>query len=324
MDNDKSLSNLFRQVLRIERRLGARGRVGAANTPAEEFIRFRQHPHLHHVANDIAAISGTGTHSDPTVIDCHWPSLVGPNGPLPHYVTEQAIQERLSGGAQPLCDLLDMIGSRFIAHFYRAWALGTPLYGLSDSGPSCVYKDALRTVHGPAPMLALSSQRADASCFLGYPRSRGLLAHLLQESFGLPAEIIQFVGSWLPIPRDARPRLGEARGSLGQGMVIGTRVWDRRYRIRVRFLRANYAKYLGFLPAQPLRMRLDALLRGFLRSHVEWDVEIELPTAEVLPAHFGAGVRLGLTGWLGKPSSQTVAVRLPKVLYNPAISPAVS
>ena len=315
-------TNLFRLVLSLECALGQNERVGAGRTPSEERIRFRQHPHLHHVTSDIAAIAGEGTLVAPAVIDCYWPSLIGPNGPLPHYVTEQAIQERLSGGAQPMCDLLDMIGSRFIAHFYRAWTLGMPLYGLRSSALHCVYKDALHAVHGPSTRLAQSSQREAASSYLGYPRSRALLRQLLRESFDLSADIVQFIGSWLPIPRDARSRLGDA-GGLGKGLVIGTRVWDRRYRIRICFRGATYASYLGFLPAQPLRMRLDALLRSFMRSHIEWDVEVELPTLEVPRARFTTGPRLGLTSWLGNPRSQTVRVRLPKVPYNPAIKPAI-
>jgi type VI secretion system protein ImpH len=315
-------TNLFRLVWRLERELALKDPVGTTAVPGADRIRFRQFPHLHHVAGEVAEVDYAPSPDASVVIDCYWPSLIGPNGPLPHFVTEQAIQERLDGGKRPLGDLLDFIGGRFIALFYRAWTLGTPAYGLREDGVACAYREALRAVHGPGPETVQAWQRERVSGFIGYPRSRAMLKRLLQNSFGLPTEIVQFVGAWLAIPRHARSRLGAADVGLGRGMVIGTRTWDRRYRFRVCFHACSFAKYLGFLPGQPLRPRLDALLRGFLRSHQEWDVDIELLSAEIPPARFGSASRLGCSIWLGKPRPPTVNVRLPKELYNPAAAAA--
>jgi type VI secretion system protein ImpH len=257
-------------------------------------------------------------------VDCYWPSLIGPNGPLPHFVTEQAISERLNKGPQPLCDLLDMVGGRFIALFYRAWTVGMPAYEADDGRESAACLVAMRALHGPAPATTRHSQRAHVSRFLGLPRSRAMLRDLLNDAFGLTVEIEQFVGTWLAIPPQARSRLGEAGARIGHGLIVGTRTWDRRCRIRVHVRGGSFAMFLGFLPGQPSRLRLDALLRSFLRSLMEWDVQYELPASEVPPARFGGGMRLGFSTWLGRPRQPMARVRLPKTRYHPAATAATS
>lgn len=314
-----SSTDLFRLVWSIERMLDPPDPVGTASSPGRERIRFRQYPHLHHAPSDIAALNWPETAGAPAVIDGFGVGMIGPNGPLPHYVTEQAIAERLAGGAQPLRDFLDMIGGRFVGLLYRAWTIGTPAYALQDARYACAYRTAMVAAHGPLPDCAAESGRAQASWFLAYPRARAYLKNLLQDAFGLKVEVEQFVGAWLPLPKHARSRLGGlgAKAGLGTGLVIGTRSWDRRYRIRVHLRGGSFKTYLEFLPRATLRERLDALLRGFLRSHLEWDVEYELKTEEIPKARFGAGLALGLTCWLGQPRGKTTRVRLPKAIYNP-------
>lgn len=325
VDGGHSLpDDLFRATCRLERRGGGARRVGREDSPKAEPVRFRQHPHLHHAARDVVSQQVPDSPHVPATLECYWPSLIGPNGPLPHFVTEQAIWERLSGGAQPLCDLLDMIGGRFIALFYRAWTVGMPAYCLNETDAASDYLRAMKALHGPAPAAVHSHQRTHVSRFLGYPRSRDMLLGLLKETFGLDVRIEQFVGTWLAIPCDARPRLGESAARIGHGFVIGTRTWDRRCRMRIHLRGGTFGTFLGFLPGKPLRQQLDALLRSFLRPHMEWDVEYELPAGEVPPARFGAALRLGFSTWLGRPHAPVARVRLPKTRYHLAASSAHS
>lgn len=317
-------ADLFRLTHRLERRAGAGRQVGCEDSPRSEPVRFRQFPHLHHVAREVAGVRLPETAGAAATVDCYWPSLIGPNGPLPHFVTEQAISEHLNAGPRPLCDLLDMVGERFIALFYRAWTLGMPAYEADEGRARAACLVAMRALHGPAPAEAQRSQRAHVSRFLGYPRSRAMLRDLLNDAFGLAVEIEQFVGIWLAIPPQARPRLGEAGARMGHGLIVGTRTWDRRCRIRIKVRGGSFATFLGFLPGQPSRLRLDALLRSFLRSHMEWDVEYELPASEVPPARFGTGARLGFSTWLGRPRQPMARVRLPKTRYHSAAAAVIS
>jgi len=313
-----SNADLFRLVWLLEKRLRSADPVGTAASPHKENIRFRQSPHLFHASAEVAACEVRTTPSASAEITAFAPSLIGPNGALPQSVTEQAIKEQLAGGAQPLRDLLDLVGGRFIALFYRAWTQGTPAYVLDDPRFRCAYRIALACVHGSAPETMAGIERQHVAWFLGYSRPREFLARLLQASFRLSAEIVQFVGAWLPIPTASRSRLGfgALSGALGRGLVIGSRSWDRRFRVRVRLRGGSFHQYEGFLPGGTLRPRMDALFRGFARSHLEWDVDYQLATSEVPPARFGKTLRLGFTTWLGKPRGTHTSVRLPKALYN--------
>lgn len=312
-------ADLFRLIWLVERARRAPERVGRSSSPRREGIRFRQYPHLDHAPADVAALSLPQATDKPAIIENYAAGLIGPNGPLPHHVTEQAIAERLAGGAQPLRDFLDMLGGRFVGLLYRAWTIGVPAYAAQDEGYACAFRTALAAVHGPLPAEAVASGRLHASWFLAYPRSRAYLRHLLEDAFHLKVRIEQFVGAWLALPVHARSRLGGsgATACLGAGVVIGSRSWDRRYRMRIHLRGGSFETYLGFLPRAPSRKRLDALVRGFARSHLEWDVEYELDTADIPPARFGGrALALGLTCWLGKPRAPATRVRLPKAVFN--------
>lgn len=321
MDTDpQSYANadLFRLIWLLERALEPPESVGRSNSPRNERVRFRQYPHLDHAASDIAGLSLPQVAGASAIIDNYAAGLIGPNGPLPLHVTEQAISERLAGGAQPLRDFLDLVGGRFYGLLYRAWSTGVPAHAAQDDRHACAFRTALAAIHGPLPVSALAQGRTQASWFLTYPRARAYLKRLLQDAFQLEVRIEQFVGAWFPLPSHGRSRSGGpgVQVGLGAGLVIGTRCWDRRYRIRVHLRGGSFETYLGFLPRAAQRDQLDALLRGFARSHLEWDVEYQLDSAAIPRARFGTALALGLTCWLGRPRQRSTHVRLPKAVYN--------
>ena len=67
-----------------------------------------------------------------------------------------------------------------------------------------------------------------------HPRSASALPGLLQDYFGVPVVVIQFVGQWLPRWGRDRTRLGpgEANNALGVNAVAGSRVWDQQAKFR--------------------------------------------------------------------------------------------
>ena len=58
------------------------------------------------------------------------------------------------------------------------------------------------------------------------------LRALLQEFFGIPVSIREFVGQWITLPESYRCRLGETpeTGCLGSTAVVGARVWRKTVR----------------------------------------------------------------------------------------------
>jgi type VI secretion system protein ImpH len=116
----------------------------------------------------------------------------------------------------------------------------------------------------------------------------------------VPVRIEEFVGHWMPLNVPERTALGREGAALGAGAVLGSRVWDRQHKFRVRLGPLTLAQYQDFLPGRsPLRKLVD-WVRLYLSFELDWDVRLVLERSEVPKLTLGGGQRLGWTTWLGK------------------------
>ena len=79
------------------------------------------------------------------------------------------------------------------------------------------------------------------------------LAAILQQFFRVPVQIEEFVGHWLGLSVGERTRLGREGATLGSGTVLGSRVWDRQHKFRIRLGPLCLDQYERFLPG-PTRL----------------------------------------------------------------------
>lgn len=86
---------------------------------------------------------------------------------------------------------------------------------------------------------------------------------------------------------------------LGNGAVLGSRVWDCQHKFRIRLGPLDLAQYESFLPGGSALPKLVAWVRQYLCFELEWDVRLVLKGEQVTQARLGIFGRLGWTTWLG-------------------------
>jgi type VI secretion system protein ImpH len=249
--------------------------------------------------------------------------LTGPLGVLPLPYTA-FMGERQRARDHAARDFLDLFHHRLLSLFYQAWEK-------FRFGVAMERGERDRVSHHLADLIGLGTaglenrQPVPDTALLYYTGLLGLhtrpaaaLACMLQDYFGVPVEIEQFVGAWHRVERPHQCRLGEEESfarQLGEGALLGEQIRDEQSRVRVRLGPLTIEQYRGFLPGGEAYPELKALVRFY--AGMEFDMEAELvlrrddvPQCEV-NTETAAGPQLGWTTWVksepfGRDPSDTI------------------
>jgi len=299
----------FYQTLRmLECLYGHKPRWGRALRPVDEPVRLGQDPDLSFAPSPLASFETTEGRVPRLQIRLF--GLFGPNGPLPIHITEYARERLRHHGDPTLCRFLDLFHHRFLALFYRAWAQSQPHVNhdrpkedrftgyvgafLGIAPPTFRHRDSL-------PDLA---KLFHVGALIRQVRNTEGLRHILEHFFRVPVRIEEFIGHWMSLSSRERTYLARDGATLGEGAVLGGRVWDRQHKFRIRLGPLTLDQYESFLPGgTPLRKLVD-WVRLYLCFELDWDVRLVLKHDEVPPMVLGRDGRLGWTTWLGPRRSQ--------------------
>jgi type VI secretion system protein ImpH len=303
--------DFYQTLRRLECLYDDKPRWGQALRPVDEPVRLGQDPDLSFAPAPLASFEAKD--GRPPRLQVRLFGLFGPNGPLPFHITEY-VRERLRLAGDPtLSRFFDIFHHRFLALFYRAWAQAQP--HVSCDRPNAdrftVYVGAFM---GMAPPV---SRERDAlpdlakffhvGALIRQPRNTEGLVHILEHFFRVSVRIEEFVGHWLFLKTPERTSLITEGTALGSGAVLGSRVWDRQHKFRIRLGPLTRAEYESFLPGGgPLRKLVD-WVRLYLCFELDWDVRLVLKPGEVPRLMLGRGQRLGWTTWLGQRRTDTAA-----------------
>lgn len=298
-------SDFFQLLRRIEEVDGRRfGRTGG---PEKEPARLGQHIRLSFATSDVASM----TVDDQTRVDVNVLGLLGPEGPMPLYLTRW-VMTRLSnrwfagnaGGVTSdtaFVDLSNTLQHRMIALYWRAWADARAEIHVSQpgGGPTMAILRSLAglgmpgtddPVHDPAKL-------RHATTLAQRVNSPERLTSYLSDVIGAPVSLEEFIGHWMEIPQAAQSSLGGAYASLGGSAVIGPRSFSRQNKAEIRLGPLSLSQFLAFLddPARRAALR-HAIL--FAAGHdIAFDVRLVLAAADITPARLG-DCRLGTTAWM--------------------------
>jgi len=131
-------------------------------------------------------------------------------------------------------------------------------------------------------------------------RNRDGLVALLTGYFRLPVQLEEFTGHWMSLQESERTRLGRDSAVLGNGAVLGRRVWDCQHKFRLCLGPLDLSQYESFLPGGAALVKLVAWVRQYLCFELEWDVRLVLKHDQVPKTRLGKFGRLGWTTWLGE------------------------
>jgi len=303
--------DFYQTLRRLECLYGQQPRWGRALRPVDEPVRLGQDPDLSFAPAPLASFEA----SDGTTprLQVRLFGLFGPNGPLPTHITEYA-RERLRHADDPtFCRFLDIFHHRFLALFYRAWAQAQP--SVNRDRPKddhfTVYVGAFLGM-SPATLRDRDTLPDLAKFFhvgalIRQVRNSEGLRHILEHFFRVPVQIEEFVGHWLKLSAGERTALSSDRASLGSGAVLGSHVWDRQHKFRIRLGPLTLEQYESFLPGGGHLRKLVDWVRMYLCFELDWDVRLALKRNEVPSVRLGGTQRLGWTTWLGHRLSETHA-----------------
>ena len=296
--------DFYQTLRRLECLYADKPRWGRALRPIDEPVRLGQDPDLSFAPAPIASF-GPGRGAVPR-LQVRLFGLFGPNGPLPLHLTEYA-RERLQHAGDPtLARFLDIFHHRWLALFYRAWADAQP-HVHRDRPEEDRFAIYVGSFIGTAPVSRVLSRDAvpdlarlfQVAALIRHVRNAEGLQHILQQFFGVPVRIDEFIGHWMRLGPSERTYLGRRSAALGAGAVAGGRVWDRQHKFRITLGPLSLRGYESFLPGGVRLRQLVDWVRMYLSFELDWDVRLLLEARAVPALTLGRGPRLGWTTWLG-------------------------
>ncbi|MCD9027859.1 type VI secretion system baseplate subunit TssG [Luteimonas sp. BDR2-5] len=296
---------LFAALRLLERTHPQRAPLGRSARPGEDMVRLRQPPSLAFAPGEVAGYR-SGDAAGPAVLDTPVLGLFGPNGPLPLHLTEYAIERAQSARDTTFRAFADVFHHRMLSLFYRAWADAQPVVQAERRGDDrfAFHVGALvglpRPGAGDDPVVA-TGLRHFAGRLVSQVRNAEGLRALLVRAFDVPVEIVGFVAEWMPLPDEARLRLGRRTvATLGGTAVLGARVRGAQHRFRLRLGPLDAPRFRAFLPGGVALRDLAALVRGYVGDGLDWDVQLLLRAVDVPTTRLGVAGRMGLDTWLGR------------------------
>ncbi len=283
-------------------RTGRHG-LGETRRPSEDGMRFGQEPSLAFPPVTLTAFE-QGEDDAPDRLTNRFFGFFGPSGPLPLHLTEYAHGRQANERDETFVAFADMLTHRMATLLFRAWKTGQPAADLDRGagGPLESAVAALSGLHGDhlrardrMPDLA---KRHFAGHLAPGPKTPEALVSMLSAFFAAEVHLEEFIGDWLELEPEDHWHLGGPVG-LGQGSVVGDRVWSRAAKFRLRVGPLSREDYERLQPGGASLERMADIVRNHLGEVLDWDVNLVLRAGDVPAAQLGADTRLGLTSWIG-------------------------
>ena len=234
--------------------------------------------------------------------------FLGGGGTLPAHYTESIAAHQLYLRDDSPRAFLDIFSNRALALFYQAWRkyrLEFKHTPEQDDGFLPVLK-SLAGIGQRGLGKRLQDDRANvldetlayyAGTLRHRPASAAMIRNVLEEYFGVPFAIEQFVGGWYEVPADQRSCLGGGNAVLGVTAMAGSRVWQRDLCMRVvvgPLCRRDFAR---FLPRGSAAAALEKFLTMFTSTTLEYEVQVVLRAEDVQRMQLQDEQDGGQLGW---------------------------
>jgi type VI secretion system protein ImpH len=268
-------------------------------------VRFAQKSSLAFAPATIDSVEPTPGESAPRLW-VNFFGLLGPNGPLPLHLTEYARERELHHNDRTFGAFLNVFHHRLISLFFRAWADNQKALDLDrpEDQRFAAYlgsffgmgMDSLRNRDALPDRAKLYFSGRMAS----QTRNAEGLEAILDDYFGIRAEIQTFVGRWMKLPEDSLCQLGASpqTGRLGINALVGSRIWECQLNCRIQMGPMKFADYERLLPSGSAFKQLQCWVRNYAGDSYYWDVKLVLARDEIPAVSLGRSGRLGWTTWL--------------------------
>lgn len=290
-------------------------RLGTSQKPGEDPVRFAQEPSTAFAPTTVSKIESiAGARAGRVFVN--FLGMLGPNGPMPLFMTDYARDRERNHADATLARFLDVFNHRMVSLFYRAWAVNQlPVsfdrtHGQSDAITQMEedrYGAYIGSLFGIGMATLRGRDRVPDVAKLHYSgrlsndtkHAEGLRA-IIEDYFRVQTRLDEFVGAWLELPSASLCRLGVSRDSatLGVSSVLGSRVWECQSRFRIVLGPMGLSDYERLLPGGDSQGRLEDWVRNYVGRQFSFEVNLILRREEVPRVKLGGFGRLGWTTWL--------------------------
>lgn len=306
-------SELFAQVARLDDKLPT-GTLGQTTPMAEEPLLFEVDASLafpDRTATRRADESGQAQMS--TAIF----GLFGPIGSLPYVYSEELARADRSRN-EAMRGFFNLFNHRALSLMYRAWRKSRIWLEHHPGLPEDQQYKASNLFQGFCGLAALPPRIAwlemerskilkGADTMQRRVRNANGLQQLLRRQFSMEFLIEQFVGSWEPLPEEARSRFG-ATGNpmrLGYNTIIGSRTWQVQSTFAVVIPHPSVEQYKQLQPGSETLRQIQLMVRMYCTPELSFRLRIvvngSVISAGCMGAGEGKGLLLGWNGVLGAP-----------------------
>lgn len=287
-------------------------------------IRYRTCTSLTHPVGDITSIrvlredkpivdidEAVAALSDPAVeveVTQAFMGLLGVHGTLPLGYTELFALGEGSRRDNAAGAFLDALCQRPMARYVDAWRYQHPALGYEDTGESGLER-AMKALSGRIPV---ESEPAAGSggpvtddhmarvcaAMRQHPMSAPYLGQVLSACLRVPVRVKDGVGAWYDIPDEMQARLGGPHAVLGQGAVMGTRMWQRHLRLQLHIGPMRLDRYDTFFANGEGLTALRQWLAALVGNTYEYEIILILHKDDVRTGRLGQS-RLGRDAFIG-------------------------
>jgi type VI secretion system protein ImpH len=253
---------------------------GETVNPLNEVVTIKSRVYLESMASDIYSLENMQLISDaPPILNVNFMGIAGIQGPLPFPYTEMLIQ-RIRNGDSSLKDFLDIFNHRLtsILHRIRKQYMISLNSVVPEKTEIAIGLKAFIGIGQPALENRLHvpdrSLLDYAGLYWSHPRSAKGLEAILKSYFNIPIRVECYVGQWRSLAEDQQTRLGRTGQwqRLGQGAVLGTRVWDQMSHFRLHLGPLDVEKLDIFLPSGKGFERLKDLTQLYVGPSMDFSV----------------------------------------------------
>jgi len=298
--------DFFQAVRLLECAHPDKPRMGHSARLVDDPVRFCQRPSLAFAPSTIDAFEPRRGGQQSPRLYVNFMGLFGPNGPMPLHITEYARDRMLNSKDDSFVHFLDVFHHRMLSLFYRAWAGAQQVvhYDRPESDRFGVYIGSLIGIGMDAfrqrDAVPDAAKLFYSGRFVGAARSAEGIEAVLEDYFGFPTKIEEFIGRWIEIPSDYRCFLGQspATGTLGSSALVGSRTWDCQQKFRIKIGPLDLDSYKSMLPGGHRFLTLRDWVRAYVGFELDWDVQFILRAEEIPTIKLGEAGRLGWSTWL--------------------------
>ena len=304
--------DFFQAVSLLESYSRGKKPFGKAERPQDEAVRFKVRPGFAFPASDVSGLNCT----DPggcSEMEVSFLGLIGPNGVLPHWYNELAL-ERQRAGDSSMVEFFNLFQHRILSLFYLAWKRSR-INATVEQGAGDRFSGYFRRLIG---LSDTSAARTGAIGVEPLLYLSGILAHrvptvstiavAVRFRSGQPTRVEQFIERMLQLPPEERTALGRANAVLGESTICGHQVSECSSKFRVELGPMGREVFCRFLPGGDLLQPIFELVRFIVGIEFEFDLCIILRRDQVPGCRLGCAVggfapRLGWSTWLKAPGT---------------------